>query len=94
MDGIRIPETTEDKLKVRNLVKISLGLVIFSFLNVQRLFQVKLLIIESSAARALATPLRIEMLRMAFDSPDLNNLAPKTLTTKPKPPTIPNLRNF
>ena len=93
-DGIMIPVTTEDKLKVMNLGNKVLTDVIFSVENVQILFQIKLEMMAISAARALQIPFNRLMFEVGVISRVLKILAPTTLTTKPKPPTMPNLRNF
>ena len=93
-EGIRIPVTTEDRLKVTNLEIIWPTDVIFSEAKVHKLFQIKLEIIDSSAAMALQRPFKRLMFEVGVIKRDLKILAPTVLTTKPKPPTMPNLRNF
>jgi len=89
-----IPEINDEKLKAMNFENSSDVLVIFSLWKVQVLFQIKLLMIENSAAKAFETPLSKEMFMMRFARSDLKIMAPTTLTTNPKLPTTPNFRNF
>ena len=94
IEGTKIPVTTEERLKVMNLENNSLAEVIVSAAKVQRLLKIKLEIMANSEAIALQRLLRILKLESGVIKRDLKILAPTTLTTKPQPPIIPNLRNF
>ena len=93
-DGIIIPVTTEERLKVINLEKIILGSESLSAANVQILLKVKLEIMAISDAMALVSPFSKLMLEPGVINNDLNILAPMTLTAKPNKPMTPNFINF
>jgi len=89
-----IPVIADEALKVKNLEIILPLPVIFSSEKVQRLFQIKLEIIDNSAAKPLATPLIKETDKISGVNKFLKIRPPTILTTKPIPPTIANLINF